>query len=116
MARQKSRPLTRTLVRNPTTPPIKLNPEWESRRMALLDGRQVKCCTYDPGEVWIHTIDRLPALVRRRLAGASYNICPTCVDIDTRSNGAPTLALYFRVIEAIERTLDRAERRFTDDR
>jgi hypothetical protein len=28
----------------------------------------------------------------------------------------PTLKLYFRVIEAIERTLERAERRFNDDR
>jgi hypothetical protein len=81
--------------------------------MARLDGRQVKCCTYDPGEVWIHTLDNLPSLVRRRLADARYNICPTCVDIDTRNNGAPTLKLYFAVIEAIERVLDQAEKRFT---
>ncbi len=80
--------------------------------MARLDGRQVKCCTYDPGEVWIHTLDNLPSLVRRHLADARYNICPTCVDIDTRNNGAPTLKLYFAVIEAIERVLDQAEKRF----
>jgi hypothetical protein len=74
-------------VRTPPPPPIKLSPEWGSKRMARLDGRQVKCCTYDPGEVWIHTLDNLPSLVRRRLADARYNICPTCVDIDTRNNG-----------------------------
>jgi hypothetical protein len=57
-------------------------------------------------------LDNLPSLVRRRLADARYNICPTCVDIDTRNNGAPTLKLYFAVIEAIERVLDQAEKRF----
>ena len=112
MARRKNRSSKRTPVRAPTAPPIRLNPQWGSRRMARLDGRQVKCCTYDPGEVWIHTLDNLPSLVRRRLADARYNICPTCVDIDTRNNGAPTLTLYFAVIAAIERTLDRAEQRF----
>src|SRR5215831_7914035 len=113
MARRKNRQSKRTAVWNLTGPPLKLNSQWGSKRMARLDGRQVKCCTYDPGAVWIHTIDNLPPLVRRRLADAHYNICPTCVEIDTRSNGTPTLKLYFAVIEAIERTLDRAERRYT---
>jgi len=112
MARRKNCSLNRTLVRTPSTPPIRLSSEWDSKRMAQLDGRQVKCCTYDPGDVWIHTIDELPLLVRRRLADARYNICPTCVDIDTRRNGTPNLRLYFAVIDAIERTLDRAERRY----
>jgi hypothetical protein len=48
------------------------------------------------------------------LANSRFNICPTCVDIDTRRNGTPTLRLYFAVIEAIERVLDRAERRFNE--
>jgi len=30
----------------------------------------------------------------------------------TRCNGAPSLKLYFAVIDAIERTLDRAEQRY----
>jgi hypothetical protein len=30
--------------------------------------------------------------------------------MDTRMNGAPTIKLYFAVIEAIERVLDRGER------
>jgi hypothetical protein len=32
--------------------------------------------------------------------------------MDARRNGTPTLTLYFRVIEAIDRTLDQAERRY----
>ena len=111
MARSKNRQFKRTGVRTPTGPPLKLNPQWGSRRMAQLDGRQVKCCTYDRGERWISALDNLPLLVRRRLADARYNICPTCMSIDTRNNGAPTLKLYFAVIEAIERVLEQAERR-----
>ena len=112
VAKRKNRRLKRTPVLAPALPPVRLNPEWGSKRMARLDGRQVKCTTFDPGDVWIHTLDRLPPLVRRRLADARFNICPTCVDIDVRSNGAPSLKLYFAVIDAIERTLDRAERRY----
>ena len=49
--------------------------------------------------------------VRRRLANSRFNICPTCVAMDTRRNGKPTITLYFAVIEAIERVLDQGERR-----
>jgi hypothetical protein len=91
---------------------IRLNPIWGSRRMAVLDGRQVRCTTFDEGSVWIHKLDNLPPPVRRRLANSRFNICPTCVYIDTRSNGTPSLKLYFAVIDAIERTLDRAEQRY----
>jgi hypothetical protein len=49
------------------------------------------------------------------LAEARFNICPTCVNIETRNNGPPSLKLYFAVIEAIEDTLECAERRFNDD-
>jgi hypothetical protein len=83
--------------------------------MAVLDGRQVRCTTFDEGSVWIHELDNLPPPVRRRLANSRFNICPTCVDIDTRSNGTPSLKLYFAVIDAIERTLDRAERHYNRD-
>jgi hypothetical protein len=68
--------------------------------------------TFDDGYVWVHSLDDLPPLVRRRLADARFNICPTCVDVVTRANGTPNLSLYFAVIDAIERTLDRAEQRF----
>ena len=91
---------------------LRLNPVWSSRRMAVLDGRQVRCTTFDEGSVWIHALDELPPPARRRLANSRFNICPTCVAMDTRRNGSPTLALYFAVIEAIERALDRAEQRF----
>jgi hypothetical protein len=80
--------------------------------MAMLDGRQVKCTTFDEGSVWIHGLDKLPPPVRRRLANSRFNICPTCVDIDTRQNGRPTIELYFVVIATIERVLDQAEQRF----
>ena len=95
---------------------IKLQPVWGSRRMAILDGRQVRCTTFDEGYVWVHGLDELPAPVRRRLANARFNICPTCVLLETRNNGTPSLRLYYAVIEAIERTLDRAEQRFKDPR
>ena len=94
---------------------IKLDPLWGSKRMAVLDGRQVRCLTFDEGSVWIHGLDELPVLVRRRLADARQNICPTCLRGEVHKNGAPTLKLYFAVIEAIERMLDQAERRFNDD-
>jgi hypothetical protein len=45
-------------------PKIKLQPVWSSRRMAVLDGRQVRCMTFDEGYVWVHEIDELPRLVR----------------------------------------------------
>ena len=95
--------------------PLKLNPVWSSKRMAVLDGRQVRCTTFDPGDVWIHDIDALRPPVRRRLANSRFNICPTCVGMDVRRNGKPTLELYFAVIEAIEWVLDQGERRFNDD-
>ena len=79
--------------------------------MAALDGRQVRCTTFDEGSVWIHALDELPSPVRRRLANSRFNICPTCVAMDARRNGAPTIKLYFAVIEAIERVLDQGERR-----
>jgi hypothetical protein len=73
--------------------------------------------TYDEGSEWIHEIDELPPCVRRRLSNSKFNICPTCVAIETRNNanGPPTIGLYLLVITAIERTLDRAERRFNND-
>jgi hypothetical protein len=112
VAKRKNRRLKRTPVLAPALPPVKLDPVWGSKRMTVLDGRQVRCLTFDEGSVWIHGLDELPLLVRRRLADAHHNICPTCVNIETRNNGTPSLKLYFAVIEAIERTLDRAEQRY----
>jgi hypothetical protein len=56
--------------------------------------------------------DDLPPPVRRRLAGSVHNICPTCADMEARSEAAarglrwPTIAVYFDVIEAIEQKLE----------
>jgi hypothetical protein len=91
---------------------IKLNPIWDSKRMAVLDGRQVRCETFDEGSVWIHGLDELPLPVRRRLANSRFNLCPTCILLATRSNGTRSLKLFHRVIDEIERTLDRAEQRY----
>jgi hypothetical protein len=55
--------------------------------------------------------DRFPSVVRRRLAESAFNICPACTDKEAhaaarqRKETAPSVATYFRVIEAIERKL-----------
>jgi hypothetical protein len=105
-------PSTGNSILSKPSPVIKLDPVWSSKRMVTLDGRQVRCMTFDEGSVWIHGLDKLPLLVRRRLADARFNICPTCIDIETRKNGTPNLSLYIAVVDAMERTLDRAEQRF----
>ena len=73
------------------------------------EAQQVRCLTGDQGSEWIHGLDELPPPVRRRLAESVYNICPTCVNMEARSNargrGRPTITVYFDVIEAIERKL-----------
>lgn len=114
MTGRKNRRSKRSAVRSPILPPIRLDPLWGSKRMAVLDGRQVCCLTFDEGAKWIHGIDELPLLVRRRLADARHNLCPTCIGIEAHNNanGPPSLKLYFAVIVAIERVLDQAERRF----
>ena len=35
------------------------NPIWGSKRMAVLDSRQVKCTTFDEGSVWLHKLDNV---------------------------------------------------------
>lgn len=76
------------------------------------DEKQVLCLTADAGHVWIHCYDRLPPPVRRRLAESVFNICPACMDIEAhrtataRGLSRPTIRIYFRVIEAIERKLN----------
>jgi hypothetical protein len=55
---------------------IKLNPVWGSKRMAALDGRQVRCTTFDEGSVWIHGLDKLPPLVRPTPGELSFQYLP----------------------------------------
>ena len=81
-------------------------PTMEQR--AGLDGRQVKCLTADAGHVWIHYYDRLPRVVRQRLASSPFNICTACLDIAVRERARetnPTAAAYLAMIEVIEKKL-----------
>jgi hypothetical protein len=45
-------------------------------------GRQVKCLTADAGHIWMPDYDRLPSVVRRRLAESRHNICAACMAIE----------------------------------
>ena len=90
---------------------VKVRDDWRPgiEQRSSLEGRQVKCLTADEGHVWMHCHDRLPSVVRRRLAESRFNLCPACVVIDARSasqRGEPSIATYFAVIEAIERKLN----------
>jgi hypothetical protein len=88
-------------------------PTMEQR--ADLEGRQVKCLIASEGHLWMRNyFDRFPSVVRRRLAESAFNICAACMDIDAhqvaskRGKQKPTIAIYFAVIEAIERKLERS--------
>jgi hypothetical protein len=81
-------------------------PTMEQR--ADLEARQVKCLIASAGHLWMkHYFDRLPPVVRGRLAESAFNICPACMDEEARriARGSPTIATYFAVIETIERKL-----------
>jgi hypothetical protein len=92
----------------------KIDPRWSPNMMrrSSTEAQQVRCLTGDQGSEWIHGYDELPAPVRRRLAESVYNICPTCIrgeagsEATARGLRQPTIAVYFDVIEAIERKLD----------
>jgi hypothetical protein len=86
-------------------------PNMEQR--ADRDGRQVKCLIASEGHLWMRGyFDRLPAAVRRRLAGARHNVCPACMSEEAmraakaRGLGRPTISIYLATIAAIERQLD----------
>ena len=58
-------------------------PTMEQR--ADLNGRQVKCLIASEGHLWMRGyFDRLPPVVRRRLAESRFNICPACMDEEAR--------------------------------
>ena len=80
---------------------------------AGLEGRQVKCLIASEGHLWMRGyFDRLPRMVRQRLAESAFNICPACMAEEAqqaafqRNETKPSVATYFAVIEAIERRLD----------
>jgi len=94
----------------------KIDSRWGANMMrqsgSTQEAQQVRCLTGDQGSEWIDGLDDLPPPVRRRLAESVHNICPTCVaaeaDLEALPRGLrrPTIAIYFDVIEAIERRLD----------
>jgi len=57
--------------------------------------------------LWMSYYDKLPASVRRRLRQSEFNICPACMNIEARriAKGNPSIEVYNRVIDAIEREL-----------
>jgi hypothetical protein len=86
-------------------PKTSIDPKWGKRQAG--EPPQVKCLISDEGHVWISWYDRLPAVVRRRLSNSPYNICPACMHLEAQevAGGKPTIEVYNRVIEAIEREL-----------
>jgi hypothetical protein len=87
----------------------RIRPGWSPtmEQRADLEGRQVKCLIASAGHIWMEVyFDRLPKLVRQRLAESHFNICPACMDEEARAVAShPTIAVYFAVIESIERKL-----------
>src|SRR5262249_14851626 len=99
---------------------MKVRADWTRtmEQRADLDGRQVKGLIACEGHLWMRSFfDRLPPVVRRRLAESAFNICPACMDEEAhtaarqRKEAKPSVGTYFVVIAAIERALDRAEQR-----
>jgi hypothetical protein len=93
---------------------VKRKADWTPtmEQRADLEGRQVKCLIASEGHLWMQGyFDRFPSVVRRRLAESAFNICPACTDKEAhaaarqRKETTPSVATYFRVIEAIERKL-----------
>jgi hypothetical protein len=73
----------------------------------MMAGRQVKCLISSEGHVWMPYFDRLPPLVRRRLAESRHNICAACLTIETERRATkPKVATFLRVLAEIERQLD----------
>jgi hypothetical protein len=78
------------------------------QRAGADEARQVKCLIASEGHLWMPDYDRLPPVVRRRLAKSNFNICPACMVIDAHKVASrPTVETYFTVIEEIERKLTR---------
>ena len=97
------------MTAKPKAPRRGWTPTMEQR--ADLNGRQVKCLIASEGHLWMRGyFDRLPPVVRRRLAESRFNICPACMDEEARMAASkPSVAVYFAVIESIEKKLGATE-------
>ena len=70
-------------------------------------GRQIKCLIANEGWKWMHTYDRLPAVVRQRLSESRFNICAACMQIEARKrSGKLSGKIYIETIEAIEKEME----------
>ena len=80
-------------------------PTMEQR--ADLEGRQVKCLIASEGHLWMRGyFDRLPPVVRHRLADSRFNICPACMDEEARRVASrPTASIYCAAIDLIKQKL-----------
>jgi hypothetical protein len=85
----------------------KIRSGWSPTMAArTFEGTQVKCLTADEGHVWMPYYDRLPPLVRKRLAESESNICAACMIMEARKTAPrPSVTTYLAVIERIERQL-----------
>ena len=79
---------------------------------ANLEARQVKCLIASQGHLWMQGyFDRLPSVVRRRLAESTFNICAACMDKEAqmaarrRKETKPSVGTYLLVIKTIEQKL-----------
>jgi hypothetical protein len=90
---------------------------WATAKGRSEEGMQVKCLIASEGHLWMKGhFDRLPPLVRKRLADSRFNLCAACVDIAANNlakerKTKPSISIYLATIAAIERELDRSENR-----
>jgi hypothetical protein len=98
-----------TAKQKPKAPRRGWTPTMEQR--ADLNGRQVKCLIASEGHLWMRGyFDRLPPVVRRRLAESRFNICPACMDEEAHMAASkPSVAIYCAVIDTIEKKLGEAQ-------
>jgi len=88
----------------------KIRSGWSSdmeRRAGVDEARQVKCLIASEGHEWMTTFfDKLPKPVRKRLTDSPFNICAACLTEEAQKIArAPSITIYFAVIERIERQL-----------
>ena len=82
---------------------------------ADLEGQQVKCLIASGGHLWMQGyFDRIPSVVRRRLAKSAFNICPACTDKEAHAAAPSTQrnqALRWHLFPRGRAALKRAARR-----
>lgn len=103
--------------RSRTAPKVRAGwtPTMEQR--AGLEARQVKCLLASEGDLWMRDyFDRLPPVIRHRLAESRFNICPACMDEEAHRKASqcgenrPSISTYLTVIDLIEQELAQPHR------